>query len=226
MKKRLLLATIGIFFIGLFFAFTFLVRSDVLRPFDFNMTVKIQDNLPIRAYRYLELIGESARFEIITLLIFIVLAAWRQWWQMIIVFGTYVGAHLFELIGKLILSQPPPPFQFYKLQSNVWFPSNYVAEGANSYPSGHSLRAFFFTVVIGSMVFSSKKTPLIIKGVFVIGILGYAALVALAKVALGQHWITDVMAGTMLGMGMGILSAAFFNYSFKKNFHLKSRDMK
>jgi membrane-associated phospholipid phosphatase len=150
MQKRIIIAITGLFLISLFFAFTFLVRSDILRPFDFDMTVKIQDNLPERAYRYLELIGESARFEIITILIFIVLALWRQWWQMIIVFGTYIGAHFLELIGKLILSQPPPPFQFYKLQSNVWFPSNYVAEGANSYPSGHSLRAFFLLFLLAA----------------------------------------------------------------------------
>lgn len=216
MKKRLLLTISGLLLIGLFFAFTFLVRSDILRPFDFDMTVKIQNKIPLRAYNYLELIGESARFEIITVLIFIVLALWRQWWQMIIVFGTYIGAHLLELIGKLILSQPPPPFQFYKLQSNVWFPSNYVAEGANSYPSGHSLRAFFFAVLISGMILHSKKIPLIIKAGAVVGFLVFASLVALAKVVLGQHWTTDVMAGTMLGMGTGMVSMAFFNYSLRK----------
>lgn len=215
MKNRLLLGFIGIFLIGLFFAFTFLVRSDSLRPFDFDMTVKIQNKIPIRGYNYLELIGESARFEIITILIILILAAWRQWWQMIIVLGAYIGAHIFELIGKLILSQPPPPFQFYKLQSNVWFPSNYVAEGANSYPSGHSLRAFFLAVLISSMILHSKKTPLIIKSMTVLGFFALASLVALAKVALGQHWTTDVIAGTLLGIGTGVVSAAFFNYSLR-----------
>ena len=216
MNKRILLAITGFFFIGLFFAFTFLVRTDALRPFDFNMTVKIQDHIPERAYRYLELIGESARFEIITVLIFIILAVWRQWWQMLIVFGTYVGAHVLELIGKLILSQPPPPFQFYKLQTDVWFPASYVAEGANSYPSGHSLRAFFLAVLAGSMIFHSKKIPMLIKILFISGIFALAGLVAVAKVALGQHWGTDVIAGSMLGVGGALLSVSFFNYSFKK----------
>ncbi len=222
MNKRFALVAVGFFLAALFFAFTFLVRSDALRPFDFNMTVKIQDHIPARAYRYLVLIGESARFEIITVLIFTLLAVWRQWWQMIIVFGTYISAHLIELIGKLILSQPPPPFQFYKLQSDVWFPSNYVAEGANSYPSGHSLRAFFFAVLVSSMIIHSKKTPVIMKALFVAGILFVAMLVALAKVALGQHWTTDVIAGGMLGVGAGIFLSGFFNYSFKKNVEVKN----
>lgn len=212
MKKRLLFVAAGICLIVLFFAFTFLVRTDTLRPLDFNLTVKIQDAIPQRVYKYLELIGETARFEIITVLTFLFLAVFRQWWQMIIVFGTYGGAHVLELVGKLILSQPPPPFQFYKLQTDVWFPSNYVAEGANSYPSGHSLRAFFLAVTITAVIIHTKKTPLILKGIILAGAISTAILVALAKVALGQHWTTDVVAGGMLGTGSALFAAGFFRH--------------
>jgi membrane-associated phospholipid phosphatase len=66
------------------------------------------------------------------------------------------------------------------------------------------------------MILQSKKIPLIIKGGAVAGFLGLAALVALAKVALGQHWTTDVMAGTLLGLGTGMVSMAFFNYSLRR----------
>ncbi len=222
MKSRLYTLVTGLIFVALFFIFTFLVRSDNLRAFDFNMTVKIQDHIPQRGYRYLELIGEFPRFEIITGLIILFLIMLRQWWQMIIVMGTYVGAHLLELIGKLILSQPPPPFMFYKLQNqnNVWFPANYVAEG-NSYPSGHSLRAFFFAVLICMFIACIKKFPLFIK----IGIMGIvllaAGLVALAKVAMGQHWTTDVIAGCLLGIGTALISVAFMNLSVKNKFFKK-----
>ena len=217
MRKRIILLTSGLFFTGLFFVFTFIVRSDILRQFDFNMTVKIQDNIPEKAYRYLELIGEFPRFEIITGLIILVLLTFRQWWQMIVVLGLYAGAHLLELVGKMILSQPPPPFMFYKLlnENNVWFPANYVAEG-NSYPSGHSLRAFFFAVLISSFIAASKKIPTTLKLLLVPGIGILAGLVAIEKVAMGQHWATDVIAGGFLGFGMALISVSMMNFSFRK----------
>ena len=221
MKKRILLTIAGLILVGLFFVFTFVVRSDALRPFDFNMTVKIQDHMPERAYKYLTILSELASVEVISVLIFLLLAVWRQWWQMILVFGTYAGAHVLELVGKLILSQPPPPFMFYKLQSMFWFPANYVAEGKNSYPSGHSLRAFFFAVLVSSFIVSSKKVPFALKVMIPMSMFVLAGLVALAKVALGQHWTTDVIAGCFLGLGSALFLTSFFNYSFKKKSLLK-----
>ena len=56
MRLRLVLAVTGVMLVGLFFVFTLIVRTDILRGIEFNMTVKIQDRLPQASYKYLQLI--------------------------------------------------------------------------------------------------------------------------------------------------------------------------
>lgn len=217
MRKRLLIAGIGIIFLALFFVFTLIVRTDIFRQLDFNITVKIQNHLPAKSYYLLGLLSELARFEVITVLILIVLAVSRQWLQIILFFIIYVGSHLLELIGKLLLHQPPPPYMFYKVQNETWFPNDYIRTG-NSYPSGHSLRAVFFAVILSTYVFQSKRIPYFVKLLIISGAVGFAVLIALAKVALGQHWTTDVIAGIFLGLGGSLLNISFFQLNSK---HLK-----
>ena len=65
---------------------------------------------------------------------------------------------------------------------------------------------FIVTVFISMMIFSSKKDSFF--RLAVIGsLVGYAFLMGLTRVYLGEHWISDVIGGTMLGAGMGFLAA-------------------
>jgi undecaprenyl-diphosphatase len=66
----------------------------------------------------------------------------------------------------------------------------------HSFPSGHAARAFFIAVIAGAL------GPAWLGPVLWI----WAPLVALARVAMGVHYLSDVVAGTVLG----ILSAVIF----------------
>jgi membrane-associated phospholipid phosphatase len=222
MRLRIFLAVTGIILVGLFFIFTLIVRTDVLRGIDFNMTVKIQDRLPQMSYKYLQFITEIAKFQIITILLVAVFLAGRQWFQTIVALGLWGGAHVLELVGKYMLNQPPPPFMFYKVPTDTWFPQDYVTEG-NSYPSGHSMRAIFFAFIVTAFIFSSKKIPQAIKYGLTLSVAAFSILVGLGKVALGQHWTTDIIAGGFLGAGCALITIALCNLSFfKHNLQLKS----
>lgn len=221
MRLRTFLAAAGIILIGLFFIFTFIVRTDILRGVDFNLTVKIQDNLPQASFKFLQLITELAKFEVITILLVIVMLTSRQWLQTLLAIGLWGGGHVLELVGKYILHQPPPPFMFYKVPIVTWFPGDYVTEG-NSYPSGHSMRAVFFAFIVTALVLSSKKIPQLFKYVISVGLFGFAGLVGLGKVALGQHWTTDIIAGAFMGAGCSLITIALCNLSlFKHNLHIR-----
>jgi membrane-associated phospholipid phosphatase len=65
-----------------------------------------------------------------------------------------------------------------------------------SFPSGHSATAFAAAVAVG-MLYPRLRWPL----------LALAALVAASRVYLGVHYVTDVAAGTVLGIAVGVATA-------------------
>lgn len=65
----------------------------------------------------------------------------------------------------------------------------------HSFPSGHAARAFLIAVVAG------------VLGPLWLGILlwVWAPLVAIARVAMGVHYLSDIVAGALLGVLIGVI---------------------
>lgn len=75
-----------------------------------------------------------------------------------------------------------------------------------SYPSGHTVRAAALAAVVIWLIGPTRwRLPLAVIGALVAGlIMGYA------RVALGVHWPTDTVGGTLLGIGWFAVTAALF----------------
>jgi undecaprenyl-diphosphatase len=70
----------------------------------------------------------------------------------------------------------------------------YRSTDPHSFPSGHAVRAVMLTVVMLGL------GPLWLGLCMVV----WAPLVALARVAMGVHYVSDVLAGMLVGLGIGI----------------------
>lgn len=127
----------------------------------------------------------------------------------IVITGIGVSAALVSFGTKAIFSTPRPLLYFeYQLpelfgQLNLMDDFQYNA-GSNSFPSGHTLSAF---ALYGFLAFSARNkklmTPLL---------LSLAVLVALSRVYLLQHFLQDVLMGSVLGVALGVF---WYRYQFQ-----------
>ena len=69
-----------------------------------------------------------------------------------------------------------------------------------SFPSGHTITAFAVAISLG--MFYPGILP---------GLLFCAASVALSRILLGMHFLTDVVAGALIGTALGYTAAAMFS---------------
>src|SRR3989344_721450 len=98
---------IGVFFIGssiflLFVFFSYLVHKDLFMQFDFDITVRLQDNLPRRLDDFFSLLSDIGSFEVLTVVLVVILIFWRKI-RGVFFFSSYIAFHLFELYGKFFV---------------------------------------------------------------------------------------------------------------------------
>ncbi len=207
-RHRKLFLVMGALFALLFLLFTLIVRADLLRAFDFNTTVRLQDDIPVRMDGFFSFLSVVGRFETSIIVLLLILFFKRKILGFMS-FGLFGFAHILEIIGKTILSQPGPPHMFLRTKEMASeFPGLYIHTDA-SYPSGHSLRVIFLCIIIVFIIWNMKKFPAYLK-YFILGSVGlYTILMLVSRVSLGEHWTTDVVGGLLLGASFAFLSLLF-----------------
>ena len=103
-----------------------------------------------------------------------------------------LGIFLFKALKKL--SQRPRPCQ---IEPHCW--SKVLPPDQFSFPSGHTMTAFSIAIAV-SYFYPSLE-----------GVLFFLAFsIALSRIVLGMHFLSDVLAGVVLGVSLGVASITAF----------------
>src|SRR5713226_6753421 len=103
-----------------------------------------------------------------------------------------LGIFVFKALKRL--SQRPRPCQF---EPHCW--SRVLPPDKFSFPSGHTMTAFSIALVVGYFYPSLE------------GALFFVALsIAVSRIVLGMHFLSDVLAGVVLGIALGCASITAF----------------
>jgi len=103
-----------------------------------------------------------------------------------------VGVFVFKVLK--LLSQRPRPCQY---EPHCW--SKVLPPDRFSFPSGHTMTAFSIALVV-SYFYPSLEGPLFFL----------ALSIAVSRVVLGMHFLSDVLAGAVLGVAIGCASVTTF----------------
>ena len=127
---------------------------------------------------------------------------WRtaQWFNVMVVVGSMIAAALLAAILKAWVGRPRPPSEFWQEPGSVHLAS---------FPSGHTLCATTLVLVTGYLAWRTERSAKVLLW-WSVGSFATIAMVALSRLYLGYHFLTDVVAGAfcgvfLLGIAMGVV---------------------
>lgn len=205
MKTKLFL--LCVVFTLLFTYFSYTVAKEHWLQIDFDTMVKLQDKISRRfdvEFSYFSLLG-SAEITMGFCVVMALLALVRRRWLAILGWLVIVPAVVAEIFGKLVLFHPGPPVFFHRSILPTGLPSFYVHTNF-SYPSGHMTRTVFIVTVFAVLTFfSSRSFPSRFIILCFLGLLAF--MMGMTRIYLGEHWFSDVIGGSLLGIASGFFTS-------------------
>lgn len=137
--------------------------------------------------RYLTHAGDG----IFALLVFITLLFIRIKTAVIALICFGLTAGVVQLLKHTVFVKMKRPFYFLQSEANFRIIDDFTYHTSNSFPSGHAASIFAICTVIAYQY----KSKLSVQLLLVI----FAILVALTRVYLCQHFLQDIIAGSLIG---------------------------
>ena len=116
-------------------------------------------------------------------------SAWRQW--EVVEFVGIAGLAGIVLVIKFMVRRQRPEGEWGSI---------YRSTDPHSFPSGHSARAFLIAIVASALAPALGLVLLLWI---------WAPLVGLARVAMGVHYVSDVVVGALLGILVALVGLQF-----------------
>jgi membrane-associated phospholipid phosphatase len=200
-KRRPLI--VGLAGLAGFVLLTVLVQARLLAEIDLAATRAVQ---PLASSR-LDSFGESLAiaFSVEVCILYGLIGGFLLWraglgrWSLAPL--SFLALDAFEAILKNVVNQPPVPSEFYR---GIFYPLTSITL-PGTFPSGHAMRSAFVCVFLAVVLSRWRGTW---RWLVAVGLIVLAFLCGFSRVYLGYHWLSDVLAGTLLGASWGYLVAS------------------
>lgn len=189
---------------------TVLVHFHPVLRFDVNLSHDLQSEgdtsfnraLLDNALAFVSFLGRTT--VAVWIVLFFSLLFWilKYYWETLFCLLTPLSALLNSGL-KFLINRPRPEENLVYILDHQISPS---------YPSGHVV---FFTVFYGFLIaamFHTKKIPRLLRGTIALISFALIVIISISRIYLGAHWLTDVIAGYLLGV---ILLAILLYFYFK-----------
>lgn len=209
-KNRLLFLSKTLFLMFIFAVLSIFVHFDFFRNFDFQSMLnsqKLSNTMVDYVFSAFTLMGST---EIVFILI-IIIFSFFYFSQKKLRFAVYLYILIYplELLGKLLIYHPKPPITLNRYVFDFHLPSSYIIETSYSFPSGHMARSAFLAALL-FVLLSKSGIKNKNKIMFSVIIVFYILLMFLSRIYLGEHWFSDVLGGTLLGLAVANLTLALW----------------
>lgn len=116
----------------------------------------------------------------------------RSWWQAGLLAGAMVLSTIVSVTLKTVIARPRPPVD------TMFVPG---AESTYSFPSGHTIGTATFLLVVAYLLWVPRpRLRWLLGGLALVA--GGVVLVALSRLYLGYHFVTDVVASMALAVAV------------------------
>ena len=184
------------YFIG-YFIFIFLSSAFLLKVGKANSFIYLNSfhtNWLDHFFTFYTYIGDGI-FSIIISLLFLILKRWKD--ALMIFLAYSLSGITSQIIKNLVIA--PRPISYFKAEQYQHFIKGIVTHTSASFPSGHTTSAFALSLIL-ALILQNKKWN--------IPLLVLAILTGYSRIYLGQHFLLDVIVGSLIGT---IFSLAVFH---------------
>jgi undecaprenyl-diphosphatase len=183
-----------------FVALTIAITAGVFTGLDLQVAQAMHDVQQPSLHPLFQIIAELGSIEVTTILMAgLSVYLWRAGFGSdALVFAVFLAAEAFEIFYKLNLHQPGPPRSLAETDGPSISQVLLAPGAANSFPSGHMLRAVIVYGLLAFVIRRLSSSPRI-RALAVAGAIGVIVVMAFDRLYLDVHWESDVIGGLLLG---------------------------